>query len=637
LTLVASGTDIAAPIGGIVVGAHVGLRIPPNLPSLLPHFHLIIGDEPFDPGAAPLTRVYLNVAPTYAAAVVHDLTTRLNTARIRFRMKILDDPVRYIRSDALVLYVPRDDWLSIAPLLESSYVAVATGVKPSTPAFTKRLAPGLAVADDPGGNQSFGQHRCGLLAEGIVRAWERRRRAIDRRFQVVTDVFAAAGIDCAAPFLNPGMIDVYEFPHEPTTHAWHRATPVGTPDAYLTVARDIANHLMTEALWNADRCTWIGASLSGTQNQSETLGPDVYDGTIGIAYFLAHLYRITGDPRLRSTALGATRQAFACLERVPTRVRLGLYTGWIGIALASVRIGAMLDEPTLIEAGRSLLGRVDDARSGEHEFDVMSGSAGAIMALLAYPESDAATMTGKATQLGDELLHSATRDNHGLSWPSTVARRSQHLTGYAHGASGIGLALLKLGVGTGAQRFIDAAMDAFAWERQWFDSTVGNWPDLRERPASRRRRGPLPYMTAWCHGAPGIGLARSRAWQLCGDERLRNEAVMALKTTRQSVETALGQGFANFSLCHGLAGNADILSLGSELPGEPVSSLTEIARDVAGFGRRYYAASGDGWPGGNQSGESPGLMLGLAGIGWFYLRIADPSVPSVLSAECFSI
>jgi lantibiotic modifying enzyme len=43
-----------------------------------------------------------------------------------------------------------------------------------------------------------------------------------------------------------------------------------------------------------------------------------------------------------------------------------------------------------------------------------------------------------------------------------------------------------------------------------------------------------------------------------------------------------------------------------------------------------YARTGVSWPCGTHSGETPNLMLGLAGIGYFYLRLAVPQVPSVL-------
>jgi lantibiotic biosynthesis protein len=47
-------------------------------------------------------------------------------------------------------------------------------------------------------------------------------------------------------------------------------------------------------------------------------------------------------------------------------------------------------------------------------------------------------------------------------------------------------------------------------------------------------------------------------------------------------------------------------------------------------GVKKYENPGLPWPCGVHSGETPGLMLGLAGIGYFYLRLTNASkIPSV--------
>src|SRR5581483_159266 len=82
------------------------------------------------------------------------------------------------------------------------------------------------------------------------------------------------------------------------------------------------------------------------------------------------------------------------------------------------------------------------------------------------------------------------------------------LTGFAHGAAGIAIALLKLSRVTGITEFGDAAIEAFAYERGLFDSTYSNWPDLRDSVIGAGQPG---FSTSWCHGAPGIGFSRLMA------------------------------------------------------------------------------------------------------------------------------
>ncbi|HET8522548.1 MAG TPA: lanthionine synthetase LanC family protein, partial [Thermomicrobiales bacterium] len=235
--------------------------------------------------------------------------------------------------------------------------------------------------------------------------------------------------------------------------------------------------------------------------------------------------------------------------------------------------------------------------------------------------------------LGDDLLRRSVRSEAGASWRTINAVDEYHLTGLAHGAAGIALALAELFQATNDARYRVAADLAFAYERHWFDATQGNWPDLREAAARNATpRHALAFSTYWCHGAPGIGLSRLRAYDILHDPRLRMDAAIALGTTRRMIEASLPlpSGSVNFSLCHGLAGNADVLLLGAQLLPEVCAGAAELAAQVGATGSSRHSGTDCDWPSGAPGGISPSLMLGLAGIGHFYLRLHDPSLPSVL-------
>ena len=201
------------------------------------------------------------------------------------------------------------------------------------------------------------------------------------------------------------------------------------------------------------------------------------------------------------------------------------------------------------------------------------------------------------------------------------------LCGMAHGASGAAWALLELFAATGEHRHREAAERALDYERHWFDPQAAGWPDLRG-VQRRERRGTFtpPYTTTWSHGAPGIALARLRAWEILGDERHRAEAAAALGTTAASVERELLAPGAGFTLGHGLAGNADVLLRGAQLM--PAGAALALRAGEIGIGR--YATAVDGWPCGGPGGLAPGLLTGHAGIGLLYLRLHDATVPSPL-------
>jgi lantibiotic modifying enzyme len=211
----------------------------------------------------------------------------------------------------------------------------------------------------------------------------------------------------------------------------------------------------------------------------------------------------------------------------------------------------------------------------------------------------------------------------------------RNLTGLSHGVAGIALALVELGAATGEQRFSKAAKRAFDYERSTFDRTARNWPDLRELFPGRQSNEP-GFATFWCHGGPGIALSRLTALERLGGSRWRSEAEAGLELARQTVSRSLGHGGGNFSLCHGVAGNAEILADGARVLGGRWRKSAGAAAEVAAAGVDRYGAEGP-WPCGAGSLEAPGLMLGIAGIGYFYLRAGGARVPSVLRPDPSSV
>jgi lantibiotic modifying enzyme len=198
--------------------------------------------------------------------------------------------------------------------------------------------------------------------------------------------------------------------------------------------------------------------------------------------------------------------------------------------------------------------------------------------------------------------------------------------GCAHGAGGIALALLTAWALTEEPRFEQVARAAIAYERGTFSEDARNWPDLR--PSGRLppsgRAAPQPFMTAWCHGAPGIGLARLAGLRFADDSRIRDDIARAVYAT-------LRHGFGgNHSLCHGDLGNLELLACAATRVGE-----TGLRSSVACFAGGILRSIRDrGWRCGVPGhAETPGLMRGLAGIGDGLLRIADPALPSLLMLQ----
>jgi lantibiotic biosynthesis protein len=411
-------------------------------------------------------------------------------------------------------------------------------------------------------------------------------------------------------------------------------------EAFVATAASLGAKVCRDALWARDRCNWMGPAmepLGGRWRQvHKVFGPDLYGGTSGVALALATLHRVSGDRVFKRTALGALRHALARAEDIEPHARLGLYSGWLGISLAALRVADLLGEDSLRGPAVKL---VDTLASGEVDTgneDLLAGCAGAIIALLhlreRYVEDD--SLAALASKLGDHLVGVAVKDERGWSWGRLHEPGSGafgNLNGYSHGAGGIGWSLLELYDATGEVRFRDAGEEAFRYERHWFDPVRGNWPDLRdpELSGAPREQG-VSYMNAWCHGAPGIALSRLRVYEMLGDEVCRREAETAVETTITNLYGNSEMSQTNYSLCHGLGGNSEPLIYGAQVLARP--DLFARAEEVALRGIEGYEAQRVPWACGGPGGlETAGLMLGLAGIAYYYLRMADPAgTPSLL-------
>lgn len=605
-------------------GSALRVKLPSGLRTLSPGFYLALGDQPLSDHDRNLVRLYWNVSPNGAVALLRRIASALNGERVPFRLKVVNDPRMFGRCDSMVLYLSRQDYPDTARFLESIHGDTEEDLRQAVPALTKMLARGVGLAEDPFDGESFGVSRCRLIAEGLQRAHEAARRDTEARFATVIDRFLEAGVSPDAPFLNPGSADRYTGWGSPDQvgRGSLRALRAATRDP-LEAAAELGERICHSALWQGGRCTWMSPHPvpSATGPRWIATGPDIYSGSGGMALFLAELHWTTGDPRAGHTALGAAHQCLELTKRLPSGTNCGFYDGWAGALLAVARSATLLGATSVAkESVRCARQRIARGREGGG-FDLLSGRAGAIVALLALGRiSGDTTLIGYAIRLGDTLRRTAVRHRGGVSWaPIAGIRVVRNLTGLAHGASGAALALLELFHTTSEPRFRNAAEEAFDYEALWFDERTGNWPDFRLQAGEPRRSGTRqPFGVAWCHGAPGIALSRLRAFEITGHAQFEREWKAARSTTRQAVEAEVARGPADRSLCHGFAGRSEILREGTTL-------MSEAADDLAPHVTRHLQSAGM-----EDHDTAPGFMLGMAGRGYSLLRHLDPGVPSLL-------
>jgi len=408
---------------------------------------------------------------------------------------------------------------------------------------------------------------------------------------------------------------------------------------FLEAAALLGRRICGQAIWHDKRCTWVGASIEEGRGAEmaltyASLGPDLYEGTGGVAWFLAELAAATGDELFRRTAVGAIAHAIARAPQLSDDLDRSLYSGRLGVAVAAAAVGAATGESQYVEAAARTVAATPHPMA-RGQFDIISGRAGAIYGLLWLSSRlGEPHFAEEAHELARQLAETGERSGpagRDVSWAAESHTAAGNLTGFSHGASGAACALLEVAAATGTGDLATVAEGAFAYESSLFDAAVRNWPDLRKRSGALAGRRAAPsYPVSWCHGAAGIALARLRAYELTAHPRFKQEAVVALETTFAHTEAVVRVGAGSFSLCHGLAGNAEILEKGYRVLGSSGTKWHDLAVEIASAGIQRYGRPHQAWPCGTHEGETPNMMLGLAGAGMFYLRMHDPSIGSAL-------
>lgn len=214
VTLFLTSDDLVDATLPLPVGAAVTVRFPNDRPYAYPGFYTAEGDGgPATPeGGRQIVRVYFDVRPEHAGALVSALTGTLGATLSKFSLKLLNNPRWYTRPDAAVAYLPRDEWPKARPILRDVVRGLGDRLGGRTPALTRTLARGVAIAEEPNVESpivrpSFGFHRCDLIACGLVRAHLAGVDDAAGRYGWILREYRAAGLDPARPWLNAGSAD----------------------------------------------------------------------------------------------------------------------------------------------------------------------------------------------------------------------------------------------------------------------------------------------------------------------------------------------------------------------------------------------------------------------------------------------
>jgi len=434
--------------------------------------------------------------------------------------------------------------------------------------------------------------------------------------------------------------------------AFQAARPALPPSAISSVpdrerllaeARAIGDRLCAIALQDEKYADWVG--LIRVMERDWQIAPgglDLHGGLPGILLFLSYLGWVTEETRyteLAHAGLNTVRmviqQNWASLDQGG----IGAFTGSGSCLYLFAHLAVLWHDPALLKEAEELVQLLPRQIEKDDRFDLMDGVAGCLVSLLTlYALAPSECILQVAVQCGEHLLAHAQPMANGLGWKTR--RQEAPLYGFGHGMAGIAWSLFRLAEVSGEQRFQETAMAALAYERSLLASEQHNWFDLRKRTGNACRQGeqqkaPTQEQIArsgmsysyWAAGnAPGLIVS----WLYLDGAAMRTEIDMAMETT-----IANGPGYRyeqigyDHSLIHGDCGYLETVLLATQTLQTPQLHDHLHRKTVQLLESMVQHGLVMGVP---LNVETPGLMLGLAGIGYQCLRLAEPErVPSVLT------
>lgn len=402
--------------------------------------------------------------------------------------------------------------------------------------------------------------------------------------------------------------------------------PIISNMAYINAAKNIFKTLNKYAINAGGSSSWICMEWLDDVDigNLSPSGHDLYNGGAGIALFYAAYHKVFKTKKslnMSMAAINSTRKKLS-VDYLQSKIRLlglGGTTGIGSLIYAFSKIQELLNGVDL-QNDMIMLTRFisNDAIKSDTRLDVVGGSAGAILGLLsAYRITGNAEFINVAVRCGEHIIKKITICD-GICRMRDSGKPV--INGFSHGASGFVLSLASLGYFTKRSDFIDIAQAILKYETYKYDNERCNWPYIGDNNKAK-------WLTQWCHGAIGIGMARIAlkkyfyfdAHEL--DKDIERAAVAAVNSWPYNTD----------GLCCGSSGNIIFLKeAGSLLLNENLVYLAD-RRLLGIIGSRQV--NGGYKFGGLPERYNPGLFRGISGIGYTVLRKIDPSLPNILAFD----
>ena len=421
-----------------------------------------------------------------------------------------------------------------------------------------------------------------------------------------------ADLECQTWLTRVAMADL-ETPVEARSGISPAPSRDPAPGELVAVAARIGDRLREVAIVPGNHATWlVPLVVSKKQLATDIAQLDLYNGLPGIALFLGHLGRATGDDRYDHLAASAIDEALALYNDADDKsMAAGGHGGLGGLAWSLMELALPLDRPDWSNRATTMLRNAAAGALRSSSIDVISGQSGFLLAGLAlYRRTSDTVLLRRLGRVAAKLRRLATASTAGKTKLPSLGE-----AGVAHGRAGIGFALLRWADATSDESYRDAAIRLIRDDVEAIDTNAST------SAMSMNRHLHSDARLGWCRGA--LGIARMALLTNVADGGVDADWLNGI------ADEIIAQGTDGpLCLCHGALGQLDYLMALSE------RGLLRDRTGAASWRQKLLTRIVDGDWVADQCHrlESPGLMLELAGTGYALLQAAQPeALPSILT------
>lgn len=408
----------------------------------------------------------------------------------------------------------------------------------------------------------------------------------------------------------------------------------------LKAVQKLADSLIKTAVFNKDRTevNWIGVTLIGNEDDCSwdirPLGTYLYEGMSGLAIFFNALYAVDPQKEYLIICNAIEKELFTYTDEMCERNEgienesSGAFGGEASIMYTYEVLYKITNKEKYLDYAKKHYKILKKAITRDNSFDLVYGNAGAVITLINMYQLTGNKEYIASAEIAGDIIVNAQEKEGSIKGGWNGDGRTSPLAGFSHGASGIVLALAKLWQVTQKEEYLLSLLDGIKFENSLFVKEKGNWKDERVYAGEKASDGGS-FTVAWCHGAAGILLSRSKVNVILNgrySDLIENDMKVAVNTILK--EGILG----NNCLCHGNLGNTEILfeylkdHSDKKIEKYYVDIRDIIAENVCNGVFDCDNAYLYGY-------KLQGFMTGLCGMGYSLLRDIKKDLPCVIALE----